>query len=115
MYICSYEHSLNRRKLANRRGLATVIVFVELYIKLIYISPQVIFTLILSIDFLIIRTSGFPSGAPIEACGDVVPDHVPHNASDSEDLLYTVLLHSFETYMLRNTYLPGEPYSGKFS
>ena len=88
----------------------------ELYIKLIYIFPQIIFTLILlSIDFLIIQTNGFPSGAPIEACGDVVPDHVPHNASDNEDLLYSVLLYSFGTYMLSNTYVPGEVYTGKFS
>ena len=61
--------------------------------------------------------NGLPTGAPIEACGDVtdiVPNHEPFNESSDDDIPYYVDLYYFwyynnETY----TYIPGYYYSCK--
>ena len=52
-----------------------------------------------------------PTGAPIEACGnmtDIVPNHLPHNASDNDDIPYSVSTRDFEYY------IPGGYYDCKF-
>ena len=76
-------------------------------------SLQVIFGLIIYTYYEIIWVNSYPTGAPVEACGgdvtDIVPNHVPHNASDNDDIPYSVSTHDFEYF----TYRPGGYYDCK--
>jgi len=55
--------------------------------------------------------NGLPTGAPIEACGDVtdiVPNHEPFNESSDDDIPYYVDTHIFSYF--NETYIPGYYY-----
>ena len=63
-----------------------------------------------------IEVDGYPTGAPLEACGevtDIVPNHQPFNASSNEDIPYSLDLYDFE-YYTNGTYIPGYYYYCKY-
>lgn len=56
--------------------------------------------------------SSYPTGPPVDACGDVtdvVPNHLPHTASDNDDIPFSVSTRDFEYF----TYRPGGYYDCK--
>ena len=62
-----------------------------------------------------IEVDGRSTGAPLEACGevtDIVPNHLPFNASDNEDIPYSLDLYNFE--YTNGTYIPGYYYYCKY-
>ena len=63
--------------------------------------------------YLIIEVNSFPTGAPIEACGevtDIVPNHNSSTASDNDSIPYFVSLSDSN-----GTYIPELQYQCKFS
>ena len=67
------------------------------------------FGLILFINYLTIGINGFPNGAPIEACGsvtDIVPNHASNNASDNNNIPYSVYIDLYDLGGNNVAYMP---------
>ena len=71
-----------------------------------FILLQVILGLV--ILTCIYEVNSYPTGAPINACGDIMPNHSSNAASDNNNIPYLVNLDDFEDS--NGTYIPGMSY-----